>query len=85
MARWLVTSVGRLVRAGHTLEQIRNYSHSTFLTMLLAEDQYAAQARLDFITDMSAVVAGAFSSEDGVLSEHMTSIENAARGASHGS
>ena len=53
--------------------------------MLLAEDQYAAQARLDFITDMSAVVAGAFSSEDGVLSEHMTSIENAARGASHGS
>lgn len=68
------------------MEQVKEYTHATFLAMLIAEDQHAAQARLDYITDMGVVIAGAFSSEGGELAEHIAQVNDAARGVrDHGS
>ena len=63
-------SVNRLVRQGHSLHDIGNYTLDQFLMFLDAAAQLEADQRMAFVTDMTVVVGSLFSKQSPVA-EHL--------------
>lgn len=80
----MAQSVTRLIKHGHRLEQIADYSLDKFMIFLDAVEQLDAEARIGFVTDMTAVVGSLFS-KDPIVSEHLDSLRNAQLGVRDGS
>lgn len=72
-------SVGRLVRAGHKLSDIKEYGIPQFLMLVDIEDQLDALARISFVTDVGTV-AGAMYSKSDPLGEHIGLLLDTSRG-----
>jgi hypothetical protein len=81
MAQWLNQSVDRLVRRGHSPEDIAKYRWPKFQMCLEAARQNDAQDRISFVSDMTAVVGSMFNSEKpSPMTLHVESLEDAAAG-----
>jgi predicted nucleotidyltransferase component of viral defense system len=81
MAQWLNQSVNRLVRRGHSLQDIAKYTWPKFQMCLEAARQNDAQDRLSFVSDMTAVVGSMFSdSKPSPMTLQVESLEDAAAG-----
>lgn len=58
MARWVEDTTGTLLRAGHRLTDIQEYTFLQFMAFAKIEERQEATRRLNFVTDVSAVLAG---------------------------
>ena len=76
---WLAQSVNRLVKHGHDLQAIGDYTLSQFMLCLKSAEQNEAAERLSFVSDMSAVVGSLFS-KDCPVNDHIDSLVNASAG-----
>ena len=79
-AVWLNQSVNKLVRCGHRLPDIKNYTLTQFLMFVDAADQIEAGQRIDFVTDMSVVVGSLFA-KSSPAKEHLGLLKDLAAGA----
>lgn len=79
-------SINRLVKRGHRLEDIANYSLGQFGRFLEASHQLDAAERSEFVTDMSVVVGSLFGSGKGEspATTHMGQLTDAALGVKNG-
>lgn len=67
------------MRKGHTIGDIGDYTLGQFVRALDAVAEIEAQERLDFVSDMTAVVGSLFSKESPVA-DHVASLSDAAAG-----
>lgn len=80
---WLNQSVNRLVRQGHSLNDIGNYTLDQFLMFLEAASELEADQRMSFVTDMTVVVGSLFS-KDAPVAEHMNLLADTVSGVKSG-
>lgn len=76
----MAQSTSRLIRRGHSLNDIADYTISQFLVFLDAVEETEAQERLDFVSDISVVVGSLFS-KDSPITDHITGLLYSAAGA----
>lgn len=77
---WLNQAVAKLVRFGHAMSVIQEYTIGQFTMILDAVEQIEAAERLNFVTDMSAVVGSLFADKDPPIVEHVERLQGVAHG-----
>jgi len=76
--------VNKLIRYGHRLRDIENYTLDQFVIFLDAAEQIEAADRRNFVVDMSTVVGSLFSKKS-PIKEHLDLLTGIASGESDGS
>jgi hypothetical protein len=77
--------VCRLVQKGHSLRDIGDYTLAQFQMFLDALRETEASERMDFVSDMTAVVGSLFASAKRTpATEQMEHLEDAAAGVKRG-
>jgi hypothetical protein len=76
LAKWLEDSVGKLVAAGHSVAQIRDYTYLQFMAFLKIVDRQDAARRSSFVSDITSVVSGMYAKKGtNPLGEYLESFE----------
>lgn len=76
---WLNQAVHKLIKAGHSLADVREYTLDQFLIFLDAVEQLDAAGRANFTSDMVSVIGGVLGSGK-ALTAHLESLSRLATG-----
>ncbi len=83
---WLNQSTNRLIKWGHSLEDIKKYSINQFVMFLRAIDELDAENRCSFVADMAAVVGSLFNDKKpSPVTTHLEELIDVASGVKYGS